>query len=121
MAEIKIKALAKYNGHSIKTNRAVDLSIKFPYEELPNYIKLIQLLNENVNVVVKLPDEKAKKLGVFMIKEIKIDGDGEGAVKFNSQLDFVEADIINTLAGCEMFKIAFDAEVAEEGTDDEDN
>lgn len=107
--ELKTKSLAKYNGHSFKQNKAVDLGLKFSYEELPNYIKLIQFLNENITIKVKRPDKEGQILGTFMVKEIKIDHDGEGQVKFNSMLDFVEADEINTLVGDELFKVAFKA------------
>lgn len=108
---VKLKAHGAYNGHSFKANKSVDLSIKFAYSELTNYIKLIQLLNENVTIVAKkLAEETANKLGTFMIKEIKVDGDGEGTIKFNSQLDYVEADTINNLVG-EEFDILFKATI----------
>jgi hypothetical protein len=116
MAEqiIKFKAIGDYNGHSVKTNKAVDLGFKFPYDEMTNYIKLIQLLNENVEIAVKMGDEKPMKLGTFMIKNIGIDHDGQGTVKFNSQLDFVEADALNKLVG-ERFNIMFKAVIDVEG------
>jgi hypothetical protein len=118
--EIKTKSLAKYNGHSFRQNKAVDIGLKFSYEELPNYIKLIQFLNENVEITVKRPDTPPQRLGTFMVKEIKIDHDGEGQVKFNSMLDFVEADEINTLVGDDLFKVMFKA-TSEEASEDEDN
>jgi len=118
--EIKARTLARYNGHSIKTNKAVDLSLKFEYGELPNYIKLIQFLNENTKVTVKKGDEKPQCLGIYMVKEIKIDHDGEGIVKFNSMLDHVNADEITTIVGDEIFKVQFEA-TSEEAEEDEDN
>lgn len=116
--ELKTRSLAKYNGHSIKTNKAVDLGLKFSYEELPNYIKLIQFLNENVTITIKRGDQKPQKLGTFMVKEIKIDHDGEGIIKFNSMLDYVEADELNTMVGEDIFKVMFEATT--EATDEED-
>lgn len=120
---IKIKAIGDYAGHSIKTNKAVDLTIKFPYDEMVNYIKLIQLLNENVDVAVKIGDNKPAKIGSFMIKSIGIDHDGQGTIKFNSQLDYIEANTINTLVG-ERFTVLFKAEVdvesEEENEEDEE-
>ncbi|MCX7924157.1 MAG: hypothetical protein N3B21_19435 [Clostridia bacterium] len=116
--EIKVRSLAKYNGHSLKNNKAVDLGLKFAYEELPNYIKLIQFLNENTTITIKRGNNPPQKLGIFMVKEIKIDHDGEGVVKFNSQLDHVEADEITTIVGDEIFKVMFEAkaeEVEEDG------
>ena len=107
--ELKTRSLAKYNGHSIKTNKAVDLGLKFSYEELPNYIKPIQFLNENVTITIKRGDQKPQRLGTFMVKEIKIDHDGEGIVKFNSMLDYVEADELNTMVGEDIFQVRFEA------------
>lgn len=97
--KVKIKSLCKYNGHSVKANKSVDISFKFMYSELTNYIKLIQLLNENIEISIKIEDEKAQKLGTFMIRGIGIDHDGEGNIKFNSQLDFIEPNVINEIAG----------------------
>lgn len=119
--EIKVKSVAKYNGHSFKQNKAVDLSVRFEYSELPNYVKLIQLLNENIIIKVKQSDKPVKKLGTFMLKEIKIDHDGEGIVKFNSMLDYVEADEINALVGDGLFKIMFEAQTEAVGDDDENS
>lgn len=116
--ELKTRSLAKYNGHSIKTNKAVDLVLKFSYEELPNYIKLIQFLNENVTITIKRGDQKPQRLGTFMVKEIKIDHDGEGILKFNSMMDHIEADELNTLVGEDIFKVMFEATT--EATDEED-
>ena len=107
--EIKIKAIGKYNGHNIKVNKAIDLGLKFSYDELESYIKLIQLLNENISITTKNLDEKPIKLGTFMLKEIKVDHDGEGIIKFTSQLDYVDADGINQLVGTEQFKVMFEA------------
>lgn len=116
--ELKTKAVAKYNGHSIKNNKAVDLGMKFAYSELPNYIKLIQFLNENITIMIKRGDAKPQNLGTFMVKEIKIDHDGEGIVKFNSMLDHVEADELNTMVGEDIFQVRFEATT--EATDEED-
>lgn len=118
--KVKTKAVASYNGHSIKTNKNVDLAFKFRYDELTNYIQLIQYLNEDVDIVAKVGDEPAKKLGSFRVKEIKIDNDGEGIVKFNSMLDFVNADDINALVGTELIKVLFTAEIEEAEEDDEE-
>lgn len=116
--KVVIKTIGKYAGHSIKANKSIDLTLKMGYDELPNYIKLIQLLNENINIVVKVGDEKPKELGMYMIKSIGIDHDGEGTIKFNSSLDYVEPDNLNGLAG-EILKIAFKANVEVESEDEE--
>jgi hypothetical protein len=96
--EVKIKLLGNYNGHNIKSNKSIDLNLKMPYDELTNYIQLVQLLNENITVYFKIGKEKPKKIGLFMIKDLKIDGDGEGKLKLNSLLDYVEISSVNNLA-----------------------
>jgi hypothetical protein len=118
---VKIKAIGRYNGHSIKPSKSVDLGLKFTYEELPNYIKLIQMLNENVTIAAQIDGSSPQKVGMFTVKEIKVDHDGEGSIKFNSMVDYVEADVINELIGVEQSTILFKANIqdAEGESDDE--
>ena len=118
--KVKVRVVAAYNGHNIKPNKNVDLALKCRYDELANYIQLIQFLNEVVEIVAKVGDNPAKKLGSFRVKEIKVDHDGEGVLKFNSMLDFVNADDINSLVGEELIKIQFTAEVEEAEDEDEE-
>lgn len=119
MAEkIKIKTVVTYEGHQVKKNKSVDITFKCEYGELPQYIKLVQFLNENVDITIKQSDEPAEKLGTFMIRDIRIDHDGEGTLKFNSMVDHSECQIFHRLAGNEPFKIMFEAEVEEEGEED---
>lgn len=117
---VKIKSLAKYNGHNVKASKSVDFNLLFSYEELPNYIQLIQLLNENVEITAKVEDEAPQKIGTFMINSINVDHDGVGKIRFNSLLDHVEADIINDLVG-ETFKVIFKASVEDEETDEDES
>ena len=79
---IKLKQVVKYNGHSISANGAVNFNVVASYSELVKTIELTQLLNNDIAILAKLPDEpKAKKLGIFRIKQITIDGDGESKIK----------------------------------------
>ena len=116
---VKIKSIAKYNGHNFKANKSVDLNFLFNYDELVNYIQLVQLLNENTDIIVKIEDKKPIKLGSFMINQISIDHDGQAKIRFNSLLDYVEADSINELVG-ETFQIILKAAVEDAEEDDED-
>jgi hypothetical protein len=59
------------------------------------------------------------KIGMFMVQEIKIDHDGTGVVRFNSQMDHVEADNINYMVGDDIFKVRFKASVEVEAEDEE--
>ena len=115
--EVKVKAVGKYNGHNIKANKSVDIAFKMDYSELVNSVKLLQMLNENITVAVKVGDTKPKILGMYMVKEVKFDHDGESLVKFNSTLDYIEADNLNGLAG-EILNILFKAKIEEEDGDD---
>lgn len=124
---IKLKTEGQYVNHGVKANKAIDVVFKMPYAELTNYIKSIQLLNENVTVAAKIgSDKKILKLGVFMIQSINIDRDGEGKIKFNSQLDHVDADAINELASRNdepltvLLKADIDVEDAEDAEDDDE-
>lgn len=116
---VKIKGIAKYNGHNIKANSSVDLNLLFNYDELPNYIQLIQLLNENVDISVKVEAEDPRRLGSFMINSINIDHDGQGKVRFNSLLDHVEAGSINDIVG-KVFKVNMKAMIETEDEESED-
>lgn len=118
--KVTTNAVASYNGHGVKTNKNVDLAFKFAYSELTNYIQLIQFLNEDVTIFAKVGDDKPMNLGTFRIKEIKVDNDGEGTVKFNSMLDFVNADFINSLVGTDLVKVKFTAMIEDDG-EEEDN
>ncbi len=112
---IKIQAECSYNGHNIKANKSIDISFKFKYSELASCVKLLQLLNEDVIIMIKIGAKgKPMRLGSFMIKELKFDSDGESTAKFNSILDFVEAENLNGLAG-EVLMALFKATVAEDG------
>jgi hypothetical protein len=114
MKNITIQAVANYKGHSISENGAVNLSFKFAYDELVHVILINQMLNNDVIVSAKLPDEKPIKLGMFRVKQITIDGDGESVVKFNGLNDYIEVDNLNHIVTKDLFKIKMSANVEEE-------
>ena len=95
--KIKVKEIVSYKGHSISANGAVNFTVKAMYSQLTNTIKLMQLLNNDVIIKAKLPEEKPMKLGSFRIKQITIDGDGESSIKFNGVVDYIEVDNLNLL------------------------
>jgi hypothetical protein len=99
METVKIKTEAKYVSHDVKQNKSINVNFKMPYSELTNYIQSIQMLNENITLAGKIgSDKKPLKFGMFSLNNINIDRDGEGKIRFNSQLDFVESQNINELA-----------------------
>lgn len=122
----KVRAMCSYGGHGIKMNGNVDLTLKSKYSEMPNYIQLIQMLNNDVSITVKTTDEEFS-LGVFRVKEIKVDHDGEGILKFNSLNDFVETDNLNKLITAKdtapEFGVTFEAEIEleESAVEDEED
>lgn len=94
---IKVKQVVKYDGHSLSSNGSVNFKLRANYSELVNSIKLMQMLNNDVTIKVKIPGSKVMKLGIFRIKQIVIDGDGESKITFNGLNDFIEMDNLNLL------------------------
>lgn len=118
--KISIKEVVSYKGHSVKANGNMDISFSAMYSELTNSIKVLQLLNNSVTVVAKLPGAKPIKLGSFNVKNVLFDGDGESVLKFTSLVDFIEMEAINSIISQENFQIKMEADVElEEGNDDE--
>jgi hypothetical protein len=123
METIKLKFEGKYVDHNVKANKAVNLQFKMPYTELVNYIQSIQMLNENVTVGVKIGADKPITLGTYMVFNINVDRDGEGKLKLNSQLDFIEGNALNELAtrSDEPLSILLKAEIDTEENDEENS
>ena len=102
------------------------MTFKASYSELTNTIQLMQMLNNDVNIKAKVPGEKAMKLGMFRIKEIKVEGDGESIIKFNSLNDYTEMDNLNYLpikgSENEEFAVMMNAEIEieKEGEENDD-
>ena len=118
----EIQAVCMYNGHSIKQTGSIDLKLKMKYEELVNSVQLLQMLNNDVKVTVRMPNQKkAIQLGLFRIKSLTVDHDGESMVAFNSTNDFVEVDNLNTIVTKELFRVTFKAEIEEESEGDEED
>lgn len=94
---VKVKEVVKYGGHSLSANGSVNFTLKASYSELTNTIQMMQMLNNDVTIKAKLPAGKPMKLGMFRIKQIVIDGDGESTLKFNGLNDYIEMDNLNLL------------------------
>lgn len=118
MKRIEVKEIVKYAGHNLSANGSVNLTLKARYSELSNSIMLMQMLNNDVTIKAKVAGQKPMKLGVFRIKEVKIDGDGESVIKFNSLSDYVEMNNLNILplndSDSQEFVVKMDAEIEEE-------
>lgn len=123
--KVKVKEVVKYGGHSLSANGSVNFTLKASYSELPNTIQMMQMLNNDVTVKAKLPTGKPMKLGMFRIKQIVIDGDGESTLKFNGLNDYIEMDNLNLLPlnndDNKEFVIMMEAEIEIEEEEGENN
>ena len=121
----KVKEVVRYNGHSLSANGSVNFNLKASYSELTNTIQMMQMLNNDVTIKAKLPAGKPMKLGVFRIKQIIIDGDGESTLKFNGLNDYIEMDNLNLLPlnndDNKEFVIMMEAEIEIEEEEGENN
>lgn len=119
---IKVKEVVRYDGHNVSANGSVNFNLKAGYSELVNSIKLMQMLNNDVTIKAKVPDQKPMKLGIFRVKQVVIDGDGESKLKFNGLNDYIEMDNLNLLPlnsdDNKEFVVMMEADVEEE---DEEN
>ena len=116
---VEVKIIGKYNGHSVKANQSVDLAIKSGYDQLTQSVMLLQMLNNDVSIVAKVPDSKPFKLGTFRVQAVNISHDGESAIKFNSMADFTEVDNFNKLIGSDMVVLKVSADIEIEDSTEE--
>ena len=108
---VEVKVIGKYNGHSVKANQSVDLGIKAGYDQLANSVQLLQMLNNDVTILAKVPDIKPFKLGTFRVQAVNVSHDGESVIKFNSMADFTEVDNFSKLIGSEMVVLKVSATI----------
>lgn len=115
--QIKVKQLVEYNGHGLRANGSVDLNFKAKYSNLVNTIQLMQLLNNDITIKAKVSN-KVTRLGIFRIKNIVIDGDGESKLKLIGLSDYIEMDELNKLPlnneDAKEFYVMYEADVEEE-------
>lgn len=121
---ISVKEVVTYGGHNLSANGSVNLTLKASYSELAKTISVMQMLNNDIKIKAKVPGSKAMKLGMFRIKDIKIDGDGESVLRFNTLNDFVEMSNLNLLplndSDTKEFAVLLEAEVEEEGEEEDE-
>lgn len=122
---IKVKEVVKYGGHSLSANGSVNFTLKAMYDELANSVKLMQMLNNDVSIKAKVPGQKAMKLGIFRVKQIIVDGDGESTLKFNGLNDYIEMDNLNVLPlnsdENKEFVVLMETDIEEEETESEED
>lgn len=122
--EIKIKEVVENAGYSISANGAVNFTVKAKYSELPNTMQMCQLLNNDVFIKAKSPGVKAMALGMFRVKNINIEDDGESKIKFAGLAQSVEVNNLNKLplndSDDKLFQIMVLAEVEMEADEEEE-
>lgn len=116
---IEVKMVAQYNSHGLKANGNVDVSLKGRYDEITNAMQLLQMLNNDINVSVKVPGNKPCKLGMFRLNAVNFNHDGDSTIKLNSTNDFVEVDNLNVMVTTDPFNVRFVAKVEMEDDEDE--
>lgn len=122
---IKVKEVVRYGGHSLSANGSVNFTLKASYSELTNTVQTMQMLNNDIIIKAKMPAGKPMKLGMFRIKQLIIDGDGESILKFNGLNDYIEMDNLNLLPlnndDNKEFVIMMEAEIEVEEEEGENN
>lgn len=118
---VKVKEVVKYGGHNVSANGSVNFTLKASYSELTNTIKIMQMLNNDVNIKARIPGSSPMKLGSFRVKQVVIDDDGESVIKFNGLNDFIEMDNLNMLpmndSDNKEFVVLMETEINEEEND----
>lgn len=119
--QVKVKQLVEYNGHGLRANGSVDLNLKVKYSGLVNTIQLMQLLNNDITIKARVSN-KVTRLGIFRIKNILIDGDGESKIKFVGLSDYIEMDELNNLPlsneDAKEFYVMYEADVEVENEEE---
>lgn len=123
--EIRVREVVSYGGHSLSANGSVNLTLKAKYGELVNTIGTLQMLNNDITIKAKLPGQKAMQLGMFRLKSVSIDDDGDSTLKFNGLNDFIEMDNLNLLPtknddGDGTFAVMLSAEIEDEEEGDDE-
>ena len=116
--KVTVKEVVSYKGHSVQRNGNLSISFSAMYSEITNSMKLLQLLNNDVKILAKLPGEKPIPLGTFNVKSVLFDGDGESVIKFVSLCEFVELENINAIVSQENFQIRFEGDIEAENEEE---
>lgn len=91
-----IKAIAVYNGHTIRKNFDVELKLRFIDEQLPNALQFVACIGKQVKLNAKVLQDKFH-IGVFNVNRITIDKNGNAFVSFMSNNDYVNLESIEKL------------------------
>lgn len=95
--EVNVEQVVTYFGHNMLASGSVNLNFKASYSNLKESILLTQMLNNDVEILAKVPGRKARRLGIFLVKKIQIEDDGESKLTFNGLSDYIEMNNLNDL------------------------
>lgn len=109
--DISVKEIVSYKGHSIGANGNINVTFSAMYDQLTNSIQVLQLLNSDVKILAKLAGNKPVSLGVFTIKSVNFNANGESTIKFVSLTDYVEIDNLNSIISQENFQIKMESKI----------
>lgn len=112
--QVSIKEIVSYKGHSVKANGNIDITFSAMFDQLTNSINLLQLLNSDTKIIAKLAGAKPISLGVFTLKSLNINANGESTIKFVSLTDYVEIDNLNEIIAQENFQVKMEGKVETE-------
>lgn len=112
--EISIKEIVSYKGHSVKANGNIDVTFSAMFDQLTDSIKILQLLNGDIKITAKLAGSKPISLGIFTLKSLSINANGESTIKFVSLTDYVEIDNLNEIVSQENFQVRMEGKIETE-------
>ena len=96
--DVAVKLIARYGGHSIKASGAVELKLEIDYSELTSTLQMAQLLNEHMDVRMKMPEDKGPlSIGTMLLKKLEVFSDGTSRVVLDSDVDSIETTSINRM------------------------
>ena len=78
---IKVKEFMSCRGHSVNGRGIVNLTMVGKYSEMVSSIKLLQMLSNDIMVKARVAGSKPMKLGMFKIKSLNFNGDGESVLR----------------------------------------
>lgn len=112
--QVSIKEIVSYKGHSVKANGNIDITFSAMFDQLTNSIEILQLLNSDTKITAKLAGAKPISLGVFTLKSLSINANGESTIKFVSLTDYVEIDNLNEIIAQENFQVRMEGKIETE-------
>lgn len=121
--KITISQVVEYKGHNVKQSGAVTLTLGAAYDEITDSIKLLQLINEDVSLKAKMPNQKPVFVGTFKINGINFAKDGKSTIKLTSISEAVDTDNLSGIVTTGQFRVQYegDIEAPEEEEEEEEN